>query len=198
MWTHWWLGQGWSQLGNLHHIMMNKDDYSFHHLKKLEWRLQTVLKCMLLELELYRAHTPRAASTSCIYLHRDESCSSMHEPVDDLYLQYILLGCVRAWAESTWPACIMHWVGTVDRHGYGDQQKTLFVTLEDHIHWFEAYWSQFFANSLCLRVAQVPRSQDMTIFVLMTMTRPITLPLAAHGGSIRPWHGIGLGMSLRD
>ena len=44
-------------------------------------------------------------------------------------------------------------------------------------------------DSLCLRVAQVPRSRDMAIFVLTTTTtaltiRPIILPLAHARGVI--------------
>ena len=39
----------------------------------------------------------------------------------------------------------MHWVGTVDRRGYGDQQK-LFVTLMDCVSRFDTHRSQFFAE----------------------------------------------------
>ena len=37
-------------------------------------------------------------------------------------------------------------MGTVDRRGYGGQQKALFVTLVDRIPRFEAHWSRFFAE----------------------------------------------------
>ena len=47
----------------------------------------------------------------------------------------------------------------------------------------EACFSPNATDSLCLLIAQVPRPQDMAIFVLTTTTtttttRPITLPLA--------------------
>jgi hypothetical protein len=40
-----------------------------------------------------------------------------------------------------------------------------------------ASFSPNLIDSLCLRVAQVPRSRDVAIFVLTTTQRPITLPL---------------------
>ena len=36
---------------------------------------------------------------------------------------------------------------TVDRHGY---DKALFVMLMNHIPWFDAHWSQFFAKFVVL------------------------------------------------
>ena len=43
--------------------------------------------------------------------------------VDDLYQSYSwLLSCVHE--QKTQWACIMHWVGTVNRRGYVSQQKT--------------------------------------------------------------------------
>ena len=46
----------------------------------------------------------------------------------------------------------------------------------------EASFSSYSTDLPCLRVAKVPRSQDLAIFLLtmmtMTTTEPITLPLA--------------------
>jgi hypothetical protein len=53
---------------------------------------------------------------------------------------------------------------------------------------------QFFANSndsLCLQVAQMPKTPDMAIFVLTTMTKPIILPPCACARG-KKWSGYGL------
>ena len=70
-------------------------------------------------------------------------------------------------SRNTWPVCSMYWVDTVDRCGYGSLEKALFMILVEHITHFEAHWSQFSPNSiLCLRLAQVPRSQNIIFFCI--------------------------------
>jgi hypothetical protein len=49
-------------------------------------------------------HIPRTASASIVYLHRDESCSSI-VPIDNLYL-HILLGCVYEQKPMALYACM--------------------------------------------------------------------------------------------
>ena len=78
------------------------------------------------------------------------------------------------------PVCIMQWVGTVHRRGYDDKQKG---TISDAYGLCPSIWnilkptfSPNLTDSRRLRVAQVPRSRDMVIFVLMTTTGPIILP----------------------
>ena len=64
--------------------------------------------------------------------------------------------------------------GTVNRCGYSGQQKGTIVMLVDYIHRFETYWSSFLPSlidSLCLRVAQMPWSPDLAIFVRTTDDR---------------------------
>ena len=67
------------------------------------------------------------------------------------------------------------------RCGYNDQQKPRSVTLLKRIPQFEAGFSPDSIDSLCLQVAQVPRSQlqDCCVTIAtVTTIRPITLPLA--------------------
>ena len=58
----------------------------------------------------------------------------------------------------------------------------------------EARFSPNLTDSLYLLVAQVPRPQDVAIFVLTTttMTRPITLPLAHACGVITVYADLNL------
>ena len=71
-------------------------------------------------------------------------------------------------------------------------KSTLFVTLMGHAKEIKTYWSQFsliLTDSLCLHVAQMPRSRDVVIFVPKTdrwrrQTKPIVLPLAHVRGVI--------------
>ena len=52
-------------------------------------------------------------------------------------------------------------------------KRTLFVTFVDCTKRFKAYSSQFVADStdlLRLRTAQVPRCQDLAVFMVMTTT----------------------------
>ena len=64
----------------------------------------------------------------------------MCEPDDDLYLHNILLGCAH---EQN----IHGLVGTVNRCGYGGQQKGTIVTLMDQVYRFEAYAEASFSPS---------------------------------------------------
>ena len=64
-------------------------------------------------------HIPHALHLHPAFADLSESCSSMREPVDDLYLHNILR--------------------MSDRRGYGGQQKSTIVTLVDSVHRFEAY-----------------------------------------------------------
>ena len=103
------------------------------------WRINSTgsflsIKCMhkqlfMIKLELYRAHTPRAAVSMW------ESSSSM--PCQHMRLlttcTYILCQVVRMSRK--------HMVGSVDRRG---QQTEVFVTLMGLAKRFEAQWSQFF------------------------------------------------------
>ena len=76
---------------------------------------------------------------------RDESCSSTHEPVDDLYLQiFTRLQCAHEHGL----------VGLVDRHGYVTLVE-MSINLKPIFH----------IDLLCLRVAQTPRSPNLAIFV---------------------------------
>jgi hypothetical protein len=67
-------------------------------------------------------------------------------------------------------------------------EKALFVPFMDRIprlKYTEASFSPNSSDLLCLRVAQVPRSREVAIFVL-TMMRPITIPLAhVHGVKLK-------------
>ena len=70
----------------------------------------------------------------------------------------------------------MHAVGVVNRRGYGGQQKHLWIVSLDLMH-TEVSFSPNLIDSLCLQVAWMPTPRDIVIFVL-TVTQPITLPLA--------------------
>ena len=64
--------------------------------------------------------------------------------IDDLYQSYawpLPVSCVHE--QKAVCICI---VGTVDRRGYGGQQKGTIVTLVDRIPRFDAHLSQFFAE----------------------------------------------------
>ena len=73
-------------------------------------------------------------------------------------------------------------------------KRHYFVMLMDHVRLIQSTLKPIFTmpnsiDSLCLQVAQVPRSRDMGIFVLTTTTtamtiRPIILPLAHVRGVI--------------
>jgi hypothetical protein len=73
------------------------------------------------------------------------------------------------------PTCCILSRLPVNRRGYNGQQKALFVTLVDNVPQFEAYTEASFSpnsiDSLCLRVAQVPSSREVAIFVLTTIPR---------------------------
>ena len=136
----------------------------------------------IVEMFCTRAHVPHAHITQSVATEMEisasKSCVSIH--FHDLY-QCILGQLVVCMSGNFTAACIMHWVGTVDGHGYGDQQKALLVTLLDHVSRSEAYWSHFFTKIICLQVTQVPRARDVAIFVLMTtttMTTAMTGPIA--------------------
>jgi hypothetical protein len=53
----------------------------------------------------------------------------------------------------------------------------------------EAGFSTISTDSLCLRVAQMPRSRDLTIFVWTTDDKPIALPQQARtwGNYLNTW-----------
>ena len=62
-------------------------------------------------------------------------------------------------------------VGTVDGRGYEGQKKTLFVMFVDRAKRFKAHSSQFSliqTDWICLQVVQMPRSQDLAIFMVTT------------------------------
>ena len=64
-------------------------------------------------------------------------------------------------------------VGTVDGRGHEGQKKTLFVMFVDRAKRFKAHSSQFSliqTDWICLQVVQMPRSQDLAIFVPTTTT----------------------------
>ena len=94
------------------------------------------------KLELSRAHTPRALSGICRFLHRDRP---------------VMLTI------SASPV-----VGMVDGRGYDGRQKTLFVT-NDSKH-IQASLSLIPTDWLRLGVAQVPRCRDLAIFVVTRRT----------------------------
>ena len=83
-------------------------------------------------------------------------------------------------------------VGSVNRRG---QQNAVSWTLPNDSKHNEASFSTISTDKLYLRVAQMPRSPDLAIFVLTTQTddrqttdrrqtKPITLPLAHARGVI--------------
>ena len=96
----------------------------------------------------------------------------MHVFVDNLHLR--TPGQLCALAESTWPA-----VGRIDNHG---QQNALFVTLVGRTKGILKPVFTDFDGFICLQVAQMPRSRDVAIFMVMItddrQTKPIALPLA--------------------
>ena len=80
--------------------------------------------------------------------------------------------------------CIMHRVGTVDRCGYGGQQKGTICDVHGPClsiwHSLKPISCQIRSMS-CLRVTYIPTSRDMASFMATTTTmttQPITLPLA--------------------
>ena len=82
-----------------------------------------------------------------------------------------------------------HIVGSVHRRG---QQNEVFATLVGLTKRFEAYSSQFFDNIdryvVYLQVDQMPRSQDLAIFVLTTdnnRQNRLLYPLRMHAGVMR-------------
>ena len=71
---------------------------------------------------------------------------------------------------GTWPA-----MGSVDRYG---QYNAVSCTFQNNLEHNEASFPTISTDLLCLRVAQMPNSQDLVIFVLLTDNRQNTLPLA--------------------
>ena len=81
---------------------------------------QRKVRLLYVELELYRAHTPRALQRRC----------RCEQPVDDLYLHKLLCQVVRMSREH------IIIVGSVHRRG---QQNAVFGTLVGLAKRFEAY-----------------------------------------------------------
>ena len=85
-------------------------------------------------------------------------------------------------------------VGTVDGCGYNGQQEDAICdtgswTVTNNSKHIQASFSLILTDWLHLRVAQMPRSQDLAIFVVTTdeqmnrrTERPITLPLCMRTG----------------
>ena len=126
------------------------------------WRHAVIYPCARarsnyrLELELFRAHTSHAYCTIC---------------------RSILLLVVRMSRKHT---LYTHWVGTVDRCGYGANKKVLFY---DTRGLYPLIWSTLKPCSFAefdwfVVLTGRPIYQDMVIFVLTTTTRLITLSLA--------------------
>ena len=67
----------------------------------------------------------------------DNTVTYFGQHVTSLHFDDIIL--VVHMSRSTWPACIMHCVDTVDRCGYGSLEKALFVILVERITHFEAH-----------------------------------------------------------
>ena len=91
---------------------------------------QVLAKCLtlwvmyIIILELCRAHTPRAHCAIAMELFLCAWLKLVEMLYDDLYQSQHyswLLSCAHE--QKTHWACIMHWVGTVDRCGYVSQQK---------------------------------------------------------------------------
>ena len=106
---------------------------------------------LLIILELYRAHTPRAAA-------------SMWDSLPAVCWRPLLnINCARlcAWTESTWWVELM---GVANKMQYLRRSWTL---PNDSKH-NEASFSTISTDMLYLRVTQTPRSPDLAIFVLTT------------------------------
>jgi hypothetical protein len=94
-----------------------------------------------------------------------------HEHAYILTISISALGQLCAWAESL--HCIMHWIGCLS---IGVANKRHYLSRSWIVSLNLKHILEFFTDLLCLRVARVPRSQEVAIFVLTT--QPITLPLA--------------------
>ena len=110
------------------------------------------------KLELYRAHTPRAAVSTTF--------------------TYILCQVVRMSRK--------HMVGSVHRRGQQNAKmqylRCLWTLPNDSKH-NEASFSTISTDTLYLRVAQMPRSPDPAIFVLTTDTTDHFTPCACARGN---------------
>ena len=80
-------------------------------------------------------------------------------------------------------------MGTVDGRGYDGQQEYTICDAYMQCHSIltilkPVFFSMNSTDSLCLQLAQVPRSPDLAIFVstMTTTTEPITLPLCMRVG----------------
>ena len=123
---------------------------------------------MVIQLELSRGHTSHAASASICRatMLQQQQHDVIYLLTDFTYLptytRPVVCKSRKHMASSA--------VGAVDRRG---QQNTLFVMFVVRAKQFQAYWSQFFAEFyrfvVLIRVAQMPRSWDLAIFV-PTMT----------------------------
>ena len=90
-------------------------------------------------------------------MHLDLHCSW------SLPTHIILYESSCAHEQSTWSICI---VGTINGHHY-DGQQTYTIYDIGHVTQFEAYWNSIsptLTDLLCLRVALMPRSQNLVIF----------------------------------
>ena len=132
------------------------------------------------QLELYRAHTPRAAASI------SNSLAILCMPPSVGCCRPLPTYCARlcAWAESTWWEVL---IGVANKMQYLRRSWTL---PNDSKH-NEASFSTISTDKLYLWVAQMSRSPDLAIFVLTTdrqtdrrQTKPITLPLAHARGVI--------------
>ena len=129
--------------------------YSTHRRLELEiWRFSCRRQQ---QLELYRAHTPRAAVSTTF--------------------TYILCQVVRMSRK--------HMVGSVHRRGQQNAKmqylRCLWTLPNDSKH-NEASFSTISTDILYLRVAQMPRSPDSAIFVLTTDTTDHFTPCACARG----------------
>ena len=140
-----------------------------------------------LELELSRAHTP------VLHLHQSERYQ--------VYIQCLASVCWRPLPTYAWP--VVH-----EQKAHGLQwARSIGMANKMHYLWrswavpkelkhTEASFSPISTDSCCLRVAQIPISQDMAIFMVTTtdrqtdrrQTKPITLPFAHARGVINWGH----------
>ena len=133
--SHLGLSRTLALLGILHRVLLSSK--SHRYLLNSVYLLFSVRKLLHIVCKLLPlcACAARGKVISRVCYHPQEiiySCSSKHEPIDDLYQHNILLCFLFVHISRKHMA-------TIDRRGYGGQQRGTIVMLVDRVHQFEAY-----------------------------------------------------------
>ena len=155
-------------IDNAHTLYTNKVDHTYCYAYCKGYNSQLSIpsiiqtlepsKKILLKLELHRAHTPHAAASDV----REYLMVRELDDVSNLLttFTYILCQVVRMSRE--------HIVGSVHRRGQKTQYLQCSWALPNNSKHTEASFSAILTDTLYSRVAQMPRSPDLAIFVLTT------------------------------